>query len=275
MFFPCTLDGLPKHTGSRLWRCEWVARHWPQAQVYDGTQRLRDFGLFVFQKAYLSQTVERLLYQLARLREDGKPVRLGFDLCDPDFLSEVYRQRLLSVLPLFDFATAPTLALVEWLAEYLPAYHVPDGIDPAAVTVRRVFSATLTPTMAWMGYRGNTGALAEMAQTMTRCGLRGDVCAVDRPLPFEQFVAQLADYDILLNPRPSQPPYCYKSDNKTLLAWAAGVAVARDGAELEGLLVPEKRRQQVEAGQLYVAGQGNIANTIEGWRRVCQCEGLV
>lgn len=275
LFIPCTLDGLPKHTGSRLWRCEWVARHWPGAAVYDGTQRFTDYQLFVFQKAYLGQAAQSLIFRLARLRDAGKAIKLVFDLCDPDFLDDTHRERLLAVLPLFDCATATTMPLVDWLGAYLPAYHVPDGVDLAAVTVQREFVATDTPTLVWMGYQRNTGALQAIAPVMVELGVQGDIVAVDKPVPLENFLAQMIQYDILLNPRPEQSAHRYKSDNKTLLAWAAGVAVARDGAELARLLDNSDRYQHLEAGARYVSewGAGNINNTLDAWWRVCQAEG--
>jgi len=274
LFFPCTLDSHQTHAGSRMIRCEWVARHWTCAKVFDGTQRLTDYDLFVFQKAYLTAQSERLIRQVADLRERGPETRLAFDLCDPDFLSNQHRERLLSVLPLFDFAVAPTEPLVSWLAQYLPAYLVPDGVDLGAVNIYRGFVDNAPPRVVWMGYRGNSPVLIEIADTMADLGITGDVVAVDKPMPFDRFVAQMAEYDILLNPRSAQPPYCYKSDNKTLVAWAAGVAVARDGEELKKLLDADYRRQHIVDGREYVVSKGNITQTVEAWRRVCEAEGL-
>jgi len=265
LFFPCTLDGLPRHTGSRMIRCEWVAKNWEGAEVFDGTQRLIDFQSFVFQKAYIGGESRRLVQQLAEQRDAGKNVILAFDLCDPDFLDGEHRTRLLDVLPLFDFATAPTLPLVGWLEQWLPAYHVPDGIDLAEVTEYRGFVDNDSPSLVWMGYQGNVGAVTEIAETMAALGLTGDIVSMTFPVSFDKFVEQLVGYDILLNPRPDRAPYMYKSDNKTLVAWAAGVAVARDGAELERLIDPTERSLQIEAGRAYVEGAGNIQSTVEKW----------
>jgi len=272
LFFPCTLDGLAKHSGSRLIRCEWVAKYWEEAEVYDGTQRLRDFQLFVFQKAYLGHTSQKLIRQLARWRDEGRPIALAFDLCDPDFLGPHYLRVLMELLPLFDFATAPTTPLVEWLAQWLPAYEIPDGVDTEAITVHHEFRETRNPSIVWMGYKGNAGALLEISQTMQDEGLTGDTVTVSSPMPFEAFVAQMAEYDILLNPRPPRPPFLYKSDNKTLVAWAAGVAVACDGPELRQLLLPKFRREHLALGRGYVERGGHVRESVMAWQDVVRQE---
>lgn len=277
LFLPCTLDGLSKHTGSRMIRCAWVAQNWEDAEVYNGTQRLIDYQLFVFQKAYLSRESVRLISQLATLRDQGREIKLAFDLCDPDFLDRHHRVRLLNVIQLFDFATAPTAPLVEWLEQYLPAYLVPDGVELGAIKVYHGFVNNKPPKIVWMGYKGNSGVLAEIAVTMADLGVTGDVVSVESPMPFARFVRQMAEYDILLNPCSDKPPHSFKSDNKTLVAWAAGVAVARDGDELKKLLDPDYRRQHVLDGRAYVEreGEGNILESVDSWIRVCIEEGLL
>lgn len=275
IFFPCTLDGLPRHTGSRMIRCQWVADNWELAEIYDGTQRLKNFQLFVFQKAYLSRASQKLIYKLARWRDSGRDIKLAFDLCDPDFLDDKHRERMLTVMQMFDFATAPTFPLTEWLGQYLPVYLVPDGVDVDQVPFERAFVATENPSIVWMGYKNNATVLTEIAQAMAELGVIGDVVGMNSPVSFEKFIGRLVEYDILLNPRPDRPPFCYKSDNKSLVAWAAGVAVAREGIELGDLLNTEKRRTHVEAGMKYALGQGNISATVDAWMQACAAEGLL
>jgi hypothetical protein len=149
LFIPCTMDGCAPHTDSALIRAQWVARYWPGAQVYDGRQSLTEWDMVVFQKAYLTPHTRCYIGGLAEARaEHGRPL-LAFDLCDPDFLPEEQRQRLLDVLPAFDFATAPTQPLVDWLAQYLPAYLVPDTYDPEALTADHTVTAWLAAYHAY------------------------------------------------------------------------------------------------------------------------------
>ena len=274
LFIPCSFDGLPRAAGSRLIRCEWVAAYWEGAEVYDGTQSFSDADLVIFQKAYLSDRSRNLLRQLHAWRSVSHRPALCFDLCDPDFLDDTHRERLLKVLPLFDFATASTAPLQDWLGQYLPAYEVPDGINQAAITARHTDSGSTSPRIVWMGYQGNSGALSAIAGAMVDLGLTGDIVAVEKPQPFGAFCQQLSEYDILLNPRPDHWVYRYKSNNKTLVAWEIGVAVARDGDELGYLLDPLERSIQVEAGRDYIARFASMPHIVARWREICTQEGL-
>lgn len=274
LFFPCTLDGLPRESGSRLWRAEWIAKHWDGAAVYNGTQRIAEYNLFVFQKAYLSETVQNIIQKLSITRDNGAKIKLAFDLCDPDFLDDNHREKILHVLPLIDFATSPNFRIVEWLAQYVPAYFIPDGIAMEFITERHSFNETETPTLLWAGYKRNLGAISEIAVKMQELGVRGDILSVEKPVPFHKFHARVAEYDILLNPQPDAPPYCYKSHNKDLLAWASGVAVAHTGEELELLLDPHYRKLHLYTGMLDATVRYSIENTVAQWKYVCDREGV-
>lgn len=240
IFVPCTVDGLSQHTGSVMIRARWVAKHWPGAVVYDGRQSFTGWDLVIFQKAYLLQTTRDMIGGLASLRDArGKP-RLAFDLCDPDFLKDEHRRRMLDVLPLFDFAVAPTHPLVDWLAQYLPSYHIPDTVDLEIVKNRREFLYACkgaSPRLLWIGYRENQAAIdPEMLQVIKDTGVEFEIVSVDRSMPFDQWLSNLTQYDVLLNPRPKHGTFRYKSNNKSLIAWASGVAVAETADELRALV---------------------------------------
>lgn len=240
LFIPCTLDGYDPHTGSALIRAQWVAKYWPGALVYDGRQSLTGWNLVIFQKAYLAENTHRFISGLAKVREErGAPV-LAFDLCDPDFLDAPQRQRLLDILPTFDFAVAPTQPLVSWLAQYLPAHLIPDTFDPEAITVNHDFAWAGQPKLVWIGYHANRAALSPLLlHTVQKYGLRLDIFDLDKPLPFTEFLQVLTQYDVLLNPQPDSGRFRYKSNNKSLIAWAAGVAVAESDEDLHALANPE------------------------------------
>jgi len=261
LFVPCTLDGGSRHAGSALIRCHWLAKYYPgHAEVYDGTQRLEGWDAYVFQKAYLSSSVQALITRLAAMRDRTGQGALVFDLCDPDFLEPKHAGRLLEVLPRFDIATAPTCPLMEWLSTYLPTYMVPDGIDPEAITVRHTFSDVTPPSIGWVGYSHNVSALEAILPAVHELRGEVDVVTVDTPRPFEVFLRTVARYDILLNPRPDIPPFGYKSNNKSLVAWAAGVAVAETGDALRSLYDPEERKARLaERGHAAVT-DGHIRN---------------
>lgn len=246
LFIPCTIDGLNPNTGSATLRAQWPAEYLAGAEVYDGTQPSNGWDLVVFQKAYLGKTAQGLLHRFAKLRARTGSPSLAFDLCDPDFLEPEHSKRMLDVLPQFDFATAPTPPLVEWLGHYLPAYLLPDGVNPRVVEQhgRELFDND-QPELVWMGYNGNHGALlvSGLMDYVKNSDLHLTVIALSNPKPIDDFLDELTGFDILLNPRPEVGKYRFKSNNKTLLAWSCGVAVAESVADLEDLLNSQKRSE--------------------------------
>lgn len=275
LFFPCTMDGLPRHSGSAMIRCRWVAKYMDGAKVYDGQPDLPAQDVYVFQKVYRAKRARAWLDLLAARRDQEGSCMLAFDLCDPDFLDPGARRQLLEVLPLFDFATAPTAPLVDWLAERLPAYLVPDGIDPDAITKRRAFSDTDDPKVCWIGYERNVGALQPMARELEAMGVIPHMLLTRKPVSFDVFLEQLTQYDILLNPRPDVAPFCYKSDNKSLVAWAAGVAVAPTIGALRALLDPAKRKTALDRNVRRARTTGHVNRSADLWRMILREEGAL
>jgi len=274
LFFPCTLDGLPPNSGSAVIRCEWVAKYWPGATIYRGQPDLGAQDLYVFQKVYRSERVRAWISLLAQRRDEGGGL-LAFDLCDPDFLDEHARETLLDVLPAFDFAVAPNARIVQWLSQYLPAYVVDDGVDPEAIVHRHVFDPNAAGTatrICWIGYKGNTGALNPLVEGIQALGVMPHVCVIERPLTFERWLEILTQYDVVLNPQPDVPPYCYKSDNKSKIAWTAGVAVARTVDELAEMLDPDRRLAALTDNHARVETAWHARHSANRWSMLARNE---
>jgi len=240
LFVPCTIDGYDKHTGSALIRARWVAKYWPGALVFDGRQPRTGWDIVIFQKAYQTSPMRRLLSRFLEARSTGEGPLLALDLCDPDFLNATQRRALLDVLPYFDFAVAPTQPLADWLGQWLPAYVVPDTFDPEVLTQYRGFDWKGRPHLVWIGYHSNRTALSDVIlDTVGRHALHLDIIDLDRPMPFDEWLNVVTQYDVLLNPRPDWGRFRYKSNNKSVIAWASGVAVAESAADVESLANPE------------------------------------
>jgi hypothetical protein len=269
LFIPCTFDGL-RNPGSARVRAEWVARYWDGAEVYDRSQPLAGCDLYVFQKAYLTSEPRMWIAAAARWR-DGGACRLAFDLCDPDFLEEEHRRRMLDVLPLFDFAVAPTEALAEWLGRYLPARVIPDRVDVEEVRGygRARLTDSDTPTCVWAGYERNVAALDALRPMVEEMGLPLVVLALDGPLPFGEFWRRvLGTGEVLLNPRPEDGRLSYKSDNKTVIAWTLGMPVARTVDELRRLADPTERSNSAKRSALIAETVADVRLSVKQWHGI-------
>jgi len=276
LFIPCTVDGLDANSGSAMIRARWVAKYWEGAEVYDGTQGLRGWDLVVFQKAYLSDLARGLIHKLSSLRATEKKPLIAFDLCDPDFLEPGHRKRILDALPVFDFAVSPTQPLADWLGQYLPAYVIADRLDPDAFEGnRRAIFDNENPLLGWIGYKGNMSALlaGDMGGVIQRMELNAEIVGVDRPKPFEDWIADVVGFDILLNPRPNVSQYRYKSENKTIIGWALGVPVAETVGELLTLIDPKKRHQIIDTWtKIDILKVYHVEKSVTDWLQVYEIE---
>ncbi len=248
LFLPCSTDGLNTNSGSIRLRAEWPAKYWEhgRAEVYDGSQRIDGWDVYVFQKAYRAERVRSWIVELR-----NRDAFLVLDMCDPDWLSDGARKKLLDVLPYFDLATCPTQPLADWLGQYLPTAVVPDGVDLEAITSRHAFDETTSPSVGWIGYKGNIGALSHLHGDIAQIGVDVQVVEIEEPVSFQVFLETLTRFDIILNPRPEVAPYLYKSDNKSTVAWLSGVAVAEKPGDLVWLRDPMARREALKSASLH------------------------
>jgi hypothetical protein len=277
LFLPCYYDGLPRSSGSARIRCQWVAQNWPEADVYDGSQRFTDYCAFVFQKLYLTESPRQWIQDLARMRDrGGQKIVLAFDLCDPDFLQYEHEHRMLEMLPLFDFAVATTEPIADYLHRWLPTWVIPDRVDVAEVEKigKHTFTDTDRPRLVWAGYERNAKALSSMLPVIQGLGLDLDVLAFDKPVPFEEFWRRVIEYDVLLNPRPDVPPFNYKSDNKALVAHALGVAVARTEYDIAPLCEPLDRARHIDKGRAELLDRWEIGRSVANWQKLLKAWGV-
>lgn len=280
LFLPCSLDGLSPLSASVRFRAQWPAKYMINGEPYNGTQRLADFNCFVFQKFYLSGKARGWAKSF---REAGHI--LAFDLCDADWLqSATHRRRLLAVLPRMDFAVATTERLAEWLRCWLPTFVIPDRLDLAVHTERHV-PQDREPRLIWFGNSGNLVTLEQMWPAVCGFGLPLTILADrlippwdERPVEFipwslEGANAVIADHDIALNPRLEEEHFAYKSNNKSLTAWALGVPVATSPETLEALFDFELRKLESAYRMVEVAAHYDVrisalqwAGLFDAWR---------
>jgi hypothetical protein len=253
------MDGLPRTAASPRIRAAWPAKYWDGAEVWNGTQAPGDFDVLIFQKAYLTPQSQ----QIAR-RYDALKIA---DLCDPEHLETAKKLRLANHLDQMDACVVPTEALAEWFGKWLPTFVIPDRLDLEAHEVRGEDWEPYYPGqvgVCWLGGWQNYAALETMLPLLHTLGLPL-VTISDRPYPNVPFVrwesveqanAWIKRFDVVLNPQPPAGRFQYKSNNKSLTAWACGVPVAHDARELYELLdlspaerfaLGQEQRREVEA----------------------------
>lgn len=276
LFLPTSLDGLSPRSASIRFRAAWPAKYMVGADRYDGTQCLADYDAYIFQKLYLTA---RAVQWARSFSQQGKIMAL--DMCDADWLfSDVHRERLLRLLPLFHFAVAPTSLLAGWLSNWLPAHVIPDRVDLEVHTERHEPRDTDSPRLVWFGNSSNLVTLEQMWVTIRDLKLELTILADklvapwnERPVYFVEWTleganAEIVQYDVALNPRLECGHFAYKSLNKTITAWALGVPVAHTVEELGKLLRHEARAVESQRRLEEVAERWDVRISARAWENL-------
>ncbi len=250
-------------------RVTWPLRYWPEAEVFEPG---RAYEVIVFQKAYWLEYAR----QFAGLKI--------LDLADPDFLSEPRCQPMMS---LCDAVTCSSAALASQVAGMTstPVRLIPDRVDfEATGDVRKVHRGE-TRTAAWYGYATNYPLLDRAIPDLLALGVPnllvmgpghepyvlppfadGRLRLVNRAWSEATIYDDLLRADVVLNPRSADVPWRFKSSNKTLLAWALGLPVAHDRAELAALMTEEARQREGDRRYEEVRAEHDVRRTVDDYR---------
>lgn len=263
-----------KEVGSSRIRGHWVLKHWDAAPDSIGPAELYRFGgryeAVIYQKAYFVDHARQF------------PGVKVFDLCDPDWLD--WGCRLVEMLQHCDAVTASSEALAESIRGFtkLPVYFVPDGVelDQLPPPVEHVGP---TQTVVWFGYQQNFPILDAAVPALIRRGLelvvvsdgvyvpKANMAALKlRNLPFSQanYLRDVQQGQVCLNPRWGNGKWKYKSDNKTSIARALGLPVAHDEDELAKLMTEEERKAASAEGLAWVREHRDVRQSAAAYQRI-------
>jgi hypothetical protein len=263
-------DNNVPHAGSTRIRVTWPLKYWHEAEEFEIGRR---YDVLVFQKAYWLEYTARF-----------RGVRI-LDLCDPDFLHDGGRCRLM--MDACDAITCSSPALTDHVAGLTrtPVRYIPDRLDLDAVAEPVKQHAGDTQTVAWYGYSHNYEMLDTAIPALLRLGVRRLVVIADEgrryTLPPEacgrielttrtwaaaSVCADLLEADVVLNPRAEHGVWRFKSNNKSILAWALGLPVAHDEAELARLMTADERRAEADRRRAEVLATCDVRRSVEEYR---------
>jgi hypothetical protein len=263
-----------KNIGSTRIRARWLLNYWPEAEMFTTGRR---YEVVIFQKAYWLQYAEAF---------NGIKI---LDLCDPDFLT--WRRELKRMIDCCDAVTASTQALVDVLKEYTsrPVFCVPDRLDPQAFEGMWKDHTGRGPAkaVAWYGYSHNFPALNSIVDALPEFGIEELLVVADANQPYHLPPAlagklsvrnftwgpdtvneNLLKADIVINPRILTGRWKYKSNNKTLGAWAIGLPVAHTREELAALIPEDARAREVKLRRTRLFDEYHVRKSVEEYRRL-------
>ena len=232
-----------KEIGSSRIRGRWIAKNWKDAEIF---QMGQEYSTVIYQKVYWINHAKEF-----------KGVKI-FDICDPDFLHWGYQT--IEMIEEVDAITTSTEALAEIFREFTnkPVVCIPDRVDLTEFGKKKkhIGQAKL---VGWFGYSNNFEMLRPVLPFLKKYNLDllvisdggfsagtgfDDIKITNISFNKNTFIDDILTCDIIVNPQSSKGKWKFKSNNKTIQAWALGLPVASNIEELKMFLKEDERRKE-------------------------------
>lgn len=277
--------------GSSRIRAEWLCKYWEEAELYKQGQQ---YDVLIFQKAYWTE-----------MAKEFKGIKI-FDLCDPDFLHWGYKTK--EMLDNVDAITTSTEKLAEAMRQFTdkPVICVPDRMDLAQHMNQKKHEGD-AKLVGWFGYVDNSIMLDPVLPYLEKLGLDLKVISNKSYLPpishvrpeiergmgedesqrvlthqkkhhwieltnikwnNDTYLDELLDCDIIVNPTSTKGKWGYKSNNKTLTAWALGIPVANTVAELKKYINPDERIKEAALRRTEIVKEWEVKSSVTDYIKI-------
>jgi hypothetical protein len=254
--------------GSSTIRCDWVIRHWMEAERYKMGQK---YDVVIYQKAYWVDHMKAF-----------KGIKI-LDLCDPDWLD--FGSSIVECLQEVDAVTTSSQAIAEYIVKLTdkPVWFIPDRVDMNMHKSQKQHTAR-AKAVAWFGYAHNLQVLDQCIKPIIDLGLELIVISNNPYHPPSAFASKLdltnytwsADTvnddilkaDIVINPKLSGLRFRYKSSNKTIKSWALGLPVALNDEDLKRFIDPDNRKLEVEKNLAEIMEKWQVQKSVEEYKNL-------
>jgi len=265
-----------KDVGSSRIRAKWLAKHWPEAEVADNVTR---YDVLILQKVYYIEKIE--LY-----RKFNPNVKIILDLCDPDFYE--WHARIKQTIDLCDAVTTSSVALAKFIVQLTdkPVWCIPDRLDMEIFgKIPKKAHKGDAKVAAWFGYSQNYKMLDTAINSLIKYKFRDLIVVGSAKMPYQLPAAaqgkinlinypwredtvykDLLEADLVLNPQSKIGNWKYKSNNKTVTAWALGLPVAHNDQELKALISEEARKAEAEKRLAEVVESYDVLKSVDEYK---------
>lgn len=260
----------PNSVGSSRIRGRWLWEKWPQAEEY---QVGRKYDVMIFQKSYWEEMLEKF---------EGIKI---FDLCDPDWLDP---RPVVEAGMLCDAIVTSTEPLAAYLRKFLPDKKIlciPDRLNLEEHKPRGEHVGKARKVV-WFGYSQNSGYVDKCLQDLIDRDLELVVISnapynvpfgMDKvhmtyiPYEYESVNDHIKECDMALLPvTPNDLRGQFKSNNKTLTAWALGLPVARVPDDLDRFMTAEARNTEQKLRLAEVAEKWDVKHSITEYQALIE-----
>ncbi len=255
--------------GSSRIRCTWLMNHWPDAELYKIGKK---YDVIIFQKVYFPRLMKEF---------DGIKI---LDMCDPDWLDG---KAVKESIDLCDAVTTSSDNLRLFIQKMTdkPVEWIDDRIDLDKHKDRKQHVGT-AKAVVWYGYHNNHSMIDGTLSTLKRLGLQLTVIS-DMPYYPSKSIAGveeewlvkniknikydpntinqelIAGGDMVINPKSETGKYKFKSENKTHIAWAIGMPVAKTGEDVELFMDAGERTAEAERRLKDVAELHDVRHSVK------------
>lgn len=269
-----------KNIGSTRIRVSWLLPHWEEAEEY---RMGRMYETVILQKAYWLEGLEEL-----EKYAPGKHIKI-LDICDADWLHWGYRIK--QILDLCDAVTTSTIAQAEFLVKYTdkPVWCIPDRLALEEFgTLKKDHTGKGTAKIAvWYGYSENFPMLDAAVNALVEVGIEELIVIANKRSPYvlpasvakklrlinlpwtaETYNSDILKGDIVINPTSQKGRWKYKSNNKTINAWALGMPVAASKEELLQFITEESRIAEGNSRYEQMRRENNVVESVNEFRNL-------
>lgn len=258
--------------GSSRIRMRNLFKYWPEAEEFIMG---KPYDVLILQKVYWKDYVKTF-----------KGIKI-LDMCDPDWFEA--RHPIVECLQYIDAITTSTVELAKFWAQVTdkPVWYIPDRLvleDKKPIKNHK--GQGDAKTCAWYGYGNNFGALDSAILSLIKYKLNLIVISneiytsnldlaekinlVNYPWSINTVDDDLLKADIVLNPTLNTGKWKYKSNNKTINAWALGLPVAHNSEELKRFIKEDERIKAAKEGLEEVRKYYDIRSSVSDYKALIE-----
>lgn len=258
--------------GSSRIRGRWLTKYWEEAEIFKIGAH---YDILIFQKVYWIEYASQFM---------GLKI---LDMCDADFLHWGYRIK--QMIDLCDAITTSTENLTKYIKKITdkPVIYIPDRLDLESFGNLKKEHAGPTQKVGWYGYSENFLMLDKAINSLVKlkipeliviankrspyqlpAGVKNKILLTNIPWDLETVNQDLLKCDVILNPQFSGGRWKYKSNNKTINAWALGLPVAHNEAELKSFMNEDNRKIEGDKRYKEVREKYDIKLSVEEYKNL-------